>query len=60
VPSELRLLVGRRGRDHAAAAHGDDLREQESDAARRGVNENVLAGLYLVGRRAQVLRGDAL
>src|SRR6185437_5829512 len=43
LPRELALLFGRRGADDEGAALFCDLAEQETDAARRGVDERTVA-----------------
>ena len=57
---ERRLLLARGRRDHAAAAELHDLRQQQPDAARRGVHEHVVARLHCVRVGREVVRGHAL
>ena len=57
---ELRLLVAADGADHGGAEMLGPLAEDQADAAGRGVEQDGVAGLDLIGLADQVLRRQAL
>ena len=60
APRELGLLLRPRRRDHAPAPQLDELRQQQPDAAGRGVDEHRVVRLHRVGVDHEVVGGHAL